>query len=126
MALPPCHTLFQFSVSNGKLSCQLYQRSCDLPLGAPFNLASYSLLTHMIAQITGYKVGDFVYTLGDVHIYHNQFDAVKEQIERIPRTLPALTMPQFESLSQVLKTSPDDYVLEDYDPHPAIEIPFSV
>jgi thymidylate synthase len=126
MALPPCHTLFQFSVQNDRLSCQLYQRSCDLPIGAPFNIASYSLLTHIIAKITGYMVGEFIYTLGDAHIYHNQFDGVREQISRTPRHFPILKMPQFESLAEVLRTTPDDYILEGYDPHPPIKIPFSV
>jgi thymidylate synthase len=126
MALPPCHTLFQFSVQNDRLSCQLYQRSCDLLLGAPFNIASYALLTHIVARITGYMVGEFVYTLGDAHIYHNHFDAVREQVSRTPRHFPILQMPKFESLSEVLRTSPDDYVLEDYDPHPAIRAPMAV
>jgi thymidylate synthase len=126
MALPPCHTLFQFSVQGDRLSCQLYQRSADLFLGSPFNIASYSLLTHMIAQITGYRAGDFVYTLGDAHIYHNHFDAVEEQLCRMPRVFPILKMPVFDSLTGILRTTPDDYVLEGYDPDPAIKAPMAV
>ena len=126
MALPPCHTMFQFSMQNDRLSCQLYQRSADLFLGSPFNIASYALLTHIIARITGYMVGKFIYTLGDAHIYHNHFDAVREQLSRTPGYFPVLKMPKFESLSEVLRTSPDDYVLEDYDPYPAIKAPMAV
>jgi thymidylate synthase len=126
MALPPCHTLFQFSVQNDRLSCQLYQRSADLFLGSPFNIASYALLTHIISQITGYRVGEFVYTLGDAHIYHNHFDAVREQLSRTPKAFSTLQMPEFESLAEVLRTSPDDYVLEGYDPAPAIKAPMAV
>jgi thymidylate synthase len=126
MALPPCHTLFQFSVQNDRLSCQLYQRSADLFLGSPFNIASYALLTHIVAQITGYRVGEFVYTLGDAHIYHNHFDAVEEQLCRIPGVFPMLAMPEFSTLKEVLRTSPDDYVLEGYDPDPAIKAPMAV
>jgi thymidylate synthase len=126
MALPPCHTLFQFSVQNDRLSCQLFQRSADLFLGSPFNIASYALLTHIIARITGYMVGEFIYTLGDAHIYHNHFDAVREQLSRTPKYFPVLKMPRFDSLAEVLRTSPDDYVLEDYDPHPTIKAPMAV
>mgnify|MGYP000010954072 FL=1 len=126
MALPPCHTLFQFSVQGGRLSCQLYQRSADLFLGSPFNIASYALLTHIVAQITGYRVGDFVYTLGDAHIYHNHFDAVEEQLSRTPGSFPDLEIPRFGSLEEVLRTSPDDYVLLGYDPQPAIRAPMAV
>jgi len=126
MALPPCHTLFQFSVQRDRLSCQLYQRSADLFLGSPFNIASYALLTHIIAQITGYRAGDFVYTLGDAHIYHNHFDAVQEQLSRTPGSFPDLQMPLFDSLTEVLRTSPDDYVLLGYDPQPAIRAPMAV
>lgn len=126
MALPPCHTMFQFYVRNDKLSCQLYMRSCDLPLGAPFNLASYALLTHIIAQITGYDVGDFVYTLGDAHIYHNQISGVVAQINREPYPFPKLRMPPFTKLSDVLEYAPSDFVLENYQHHPTIKMPFAV
>ena len=126
MALPPCHTMFQFSVQNDRLSCQLYQRSADLFLGSPFNIASYALLTHIVAQITGYSVGEFIYTLGDAHIYHNHFDAVYEQLSRTPRTLPQLEIPNIFSLNQIFDTAPDDYKLLDYDPYPAINAPMAV
>lgn len=126
MALPPCHTLVQFYVQDNELSCQLYQRSADMPLGSPFNIASYALLTHILAQICGYSVGEFVYTLGDAHIYHNQFDGVKEQIEREPLTGPQLIMPQFTTIEEVLKTKPGDYILENYVHHPEIKFPFAV
>lgn len=124
MALPPCHTLFQFYVAEGKLSCQLYQRSGDVFLGVPFNIASYALLTHMIAKIVGLEVGEFVYTLGDAHIYLNHITQVKEQLEREPRELPQL---------ELLRTveDPADYIFEDvkltgYNPHPTIKGKVSV
>lgn len=125
MALPPCHTLFQFYVQDKELSCQLYQRSADLPLGSPFNIASYSLLIHMFAQILDLKVGEFVYTLGDAHIYLNQIDAIKEQLTREPFPSPLLKMPTFTTLDELLATKPSQYILENYQHHPEIKIPFS-
>jgi thymidylate synthase len=126
MALPPCHTMFQFYVQDGKLSCQLYQRSADLPLGTPFNIASYALLTHIIAQLCDLQVGEFVYTLGDAHIYHNQIPSIEEQLTRSPMPLPNILMPEFNTLEQVLLTQVQDYVLENYQCHPALKIPFAV
>lgn len=126
MALPPCHTLAQFRVMNGKLSCQLYQRSADLFLGVPFNIASYSLLTHMLAQICGLEVGEFIWSGGDCHIYNNHIEQVKEQLTREPQSLPELIMPEFDSLEALLNTKPTDYVLNDYDPMPSIKAPMAV
>jgi thymidylate synthase len=126
MALPPCHVLSQFAVRGGKIHCQMYQRSADLPLGSPFNIASYSLLTHIIASITGYDVGYFNYVIGDAHIYHNQFDGVIEQIGRDPFPFPTLRMPKFRELSDVLAAQPSDFVLEGYKHHPPIKMPFAV
>lgn len=125
MALPPCHTLFQFYVQDGELSCQLYQRSADVPLGSPFNIASYSLLTCMFAQILGLTPGDFVYTLGDAHIYLNQIDAIKQQLTREPLPAPTLKMPAFTTLEELLQTCTSDYQLVNYQHHPAISIPFA-
>ncbi|WNO27819.1 thymidylate synthase [Microbacterium phage Huwbert] len=118
MALPPCHLLFQFFVAEGKLSCQLYQRSSDMFLGVPFNIASYSLLTMMVAQQTGLEYGEFIWTSGDTHIYHNHFDQVKEQLSRPPRHAPTMHIRKADS---IFDYQYDDFVLEGYDPHPAIK-----
>ena len=126
MALPPCHTLFQFHVQDGELSCQLYQRSADMFLGVPFNIASYSLLTHMFAQLLDLKVGDFVHTIGDAHIYQNHMEQVKEQITREPRVGPTLEMPVFKDLEQLVNTKPSDYKLIGYNPMDSIKAPMAV
>ena len=126
MALPPCHTLAQFRVMNGKLSCQLYQRSADMFLGVPFNIASYSLLTHMLAQICELEVGEFVWTGGDCHIYQNHFEQVKEQVKRQPRETPHLLMPAFNNIDELLNTKTSDYKLINYDPMPSIKAPMAV
>ena len=126
MALPPCHTLAQFRVMNGKLSCQLYQRSADMFLGLPFNIASYSLLTHMLAQICDLKVGTFVWTGGDCHIYNNHSDQVREQLQRKPHELPAILMPVFNNITELLATSTSDYKLTNYDPMDSIKAPMAV
>lgn len=124
MALPPCHTLFQFYVANGKLSCQLYQRSCDMFLGVPFNIASYSLLTMMIAKDCNLEVGDFVWTGGDTHIYHNHFDQVKLQLTRKPKALPKLIIKR--KAASIFDYIYDDFELEGYDPYPPIKAPVAV
>tara|TARA_B110000305_G_C19383134_1_gene610713 strand:+ start:576 stop:1466 length:891 start_codon:yes stop_codon:yes gene_type:complete len=126
MALPPCHTLAQFRVMNGKLSCQLYQRSADMFLGLPFNIASYSLLTHMLAQICDLKVGTFVWTGGDCHIYNNHTNQVREQLQRKPHELPAILMPVFNNITELLGTSTSDYKLTNYDPMDSIKAPMAV
>ena len=126
MALPPCHTLFQFYVQDGELSCQLYQRSADMFLGVPFNIASYSLLTNMFAQLLDLKVGDFVHTIGDAHIYQNHMEQVKEQLTREPRKGPTLEMPTFTTLDELIATKTSDYKLLDYDPMDSIKAPMAV
>lgn len=124
MALPPCHTMFQFYVNDGKLSCQLYQRSGDVFLGVPFNIASYALLTHLIAHETGLEVGDFVHTLGDAHLYTNHIDQMNKQLAREIRSFPILKLNQDKK--SVFEFEMDDIVIEGYDPHPAIKAPIAV
>jgi thymidylate synthase len=126
MALPPCHTLAQFRVINGKLSCQLYQRSADMFLGVPFNIASYSLLTHMLAQICKLDLGDFIWTGGDCHIYQNHMEQVNQQLERTPTKGPILEMPEFTNIAEVLKTKVSDYKLVNYNPMDSIKAPMAV
>jgi thymidylate synthase len=119
MALPPCHLLFQFYVANGKLSCQLYQRSADLFLGVPFNIASYALLTMMVAQVTGYEAGEFIHTFGDAHIYKNHIDQVKLQLSRETRALPQMCLnPEIKS---IFDFKYEDFELKNYNPHPHIK-----
>ena len=124
MALPPCHLLFQFYVAGGRLSCQLYQRSADVFLGVPFNIASYALLTRMVAQVCDLEPGEFIHTLGDAHLYLNHLEQAREQLTRDPRPLPRLRLnPEVES---ILGFQYEDFVLEDYDPHPHIKAPIAV
>lgn len=122
--LPPCHCLFQFYVADGKLSCQLYQRSCDTFLGVPFNIASYSLLTMMLAQVCGLEPGEFVWTGGDTHLYSNHFEQVKEQLARTPKTLPTLWMNP--EVKDIFSFTLDDFRLDGYEPDPTIRAPIAV
>lgn len=124
MALPPCHLLYQFYVAEGKLSCQLYQRSADVFLGVPFNIASYSLLLLMVAQVTGLEPGDFVHTFGDVHLYSNHIEQARLQLSREPRELPAMKLNS--EIDDIFAFRFEDFQLEDYDPHPHIKAPVAV
>jgi thymidylate synthase len=124
MALPPCHALFQFYVAQGRLSCQLYQRSADLFLGVPFNIASYSLLTLMVAQVTDLKPGEFILTLGDAHLYLNHLEQAREQLSRTPRPFPRMRLNP--ARRELLDFQFEDFTLEGYEPHPAIKAPIAV
>ncbi len=124
MALPPCHALFQFYVADGRLSCQMYQRSADLFLGVPFNIASYALLTLMVAQVTGHAPGDFVLTLGDAHLYSNHLAQAREQLSRTPRPFPRMRLAS--GVGDLFAFRYEDFTLEGYEPHPAIKAPIAV
>jgi thymidylate synthase len=124
MKLPPCHAFFQFYVANGKLSCQLYQRSADIFLGVPFNIAGYSLLTMMVAQVCDLKLGEFVHTLGDAHLYLNHLEQAKLQLSRDPRPLPKMKLNP--AVRDIFEFKYEDFTLEGYDPHPAIKAPVAV
>jgi thymidylate synthase len=124
MALPPCHCLFQFWVADGGLSCQLYQRSADLFLGVPFNIASYSLLTIMVAQVCGLEAHEFVHTFGDVHLYSNHIEQARTQLERTPLHLPKMHIDR--TTDNIFDFQYEDFRLEDYDPHPHIKAPIAV
>jgi len=124
MALAPCHAIFQFYVADGRLSCQLYQRSADVFLGVPFNIASYALLTMMVAQVCGLRAGDFIHTFGDVHLYLNHVEQAREQLTRAPRPLPSMTLNP--EVTNIFDFKFGDFTLENYDPHPAIKAPIAV
>ncbi len=127
MALPPCHTIFHFCVTDGRLNCQLYQRSADTFLGVPFNIASYALLLLLVAQITGLEPGEFVHTFGDVHLYSNHFDQAKEQMSREPKSFPTMKInPRIKSAEDLFTLTAEDFVLEWYDPHPPIKADITV